>query len=74
MALFVAHKDKIIELLKSGNENISSLRRVKDCEYAENIVYLYHKPYKNLQKMEKYSKLGFKTVEISTDIDHNLWA
>lgn len=74
VALFVAHKDKIVELLKSGDENICSLRRVKNCEYAEDIIYLYHKPYKNLQKMEKYSKLDFKTVEISTENDPNLWA
>ena len=74
VALFTAHKDKVVDLLSSGMETVSTLKKLKPCDDYEDVIYLYQKPYKNLQKMANFAELGFETVEISTQNDPNLWA
>jgi len=74
VSLFIAHKDKVIELLKSSSENISTLKRVRHDNEVENVMYIYAKRYENLQKMPIFDKLNFENVEISTQKDPNSWA
>jgi hypothetical protein len=74
VSLFVAHKDKVVELLKSSSENISTLKRVRHDEDGKNLLYLYGKKHENLQKWAVFDKLDFENVEISTQNDPNSWA